>query len=253
MPDARQVSPLHVPNLPTIPSPTIHRRPKAESGCFLGRTAAAPSQGSTAPTQAGFRSASVGLRLSKGRLATTTDRIEFVILRTGHSPPGALHLPSLGRSSSRLRDADSIPARTSTLLVRCTCGRTLAGRRPLESTRPSGPDAAAASALPVAAVADRRYPPAPAGGFLCRSRAKRPGRSPARQKTPVAHQEAPGGNPGTPGTKTTPPAMPHDGTPGDSGHDNHPAFPRPPQKVRQPSVSRRLAQGWVSAVWIVST
>jgi hypothetical protein len=136
MSDARQVSPLHVPNLPTIPSPTIHRRPKAESGCFLGRTAAAASQGSAAPTQAGFRSASVGLHLSKGRLATTTDRIEFVILRTGHSPPGALHLPSLGRSSFRLRDADSIPTRTSTSLVQCTCGRTLANRRSLSRAGP---------------------------------------------------------------------------------------------------------------------
>ena len=141
MSDARQVSPLHVPNLPTIPSPTIHRRPKAESGCFLGRTAAAASQGSAAPTQAGFRSASVGLHLSKGRLATTTDRIEFVILRTGHSPPGALHLPSLGRSSFRLRDADSIPTRTSTSLVQCTCGRTLANLRSLPDGRASSPAA----------------------------------------------------------------------------------------------------------------
>jgi hypothetical protein len=50
-----------------------------------------------------------------------------------------------------------------------------------------------------------RCPPAPAGGFLCRSRVS---------------QEAPGGNPGTPGVKTTPPSMPDDGTqlPGSNPH-----------------------------------
>jgi len=42
-----------------------------------------------------------------------------------------------------------------------------------------------------------RSPPAPAGGFLCRSRVS---------------QKAPGGNPGTPGVKTTPPSMLDDGT-----------------------------------------
>ena len=106
--DAWQVSPLHVPNLPTLPSLNTHRRPKGGSGCLLGLTAASPSKGSAAPTQAGFRSASVGLHLSQGKLATTTDRTEFVILRTGRSPPGALHLPSPGRSSFWLRGADHL-------------------------------------------------------------------------------------------------------------------------------------------------
>ena len=48
------------------------------------------------------------------RLTTTTGRIEFVILRTGSSPPVALHLLSRGRSYFRLRSSDPTSARTST-------------------------------------------------------------------------------------------------------------------------------------------
>jgi hypothetical protein len=55
-----------------------------------------------------------------GRLATTTGRIEFVILRTSRSPPVALHPLSRGRSYFRLRGSDPTSTRTCTLLIRYT-------------------------------------------------------------------------------------------------------------------------------------
>ena len=48
------------------------------------------------------------------RLATTTGRIEFVILRTGRSPPVALHLLSRERSYHRLQSTDLTLAGTPT-------------------------------------------------------------------------------------------------------------------------------------------
>ena len=54
---------------------------------------------------------------SSSRLATTTGRIEFVILRTSHSPPDALHPLSRGRSFFRLQSSDPTLTRTSTSLI----------------------------------------------------------------------------------------------------------------------------------------
>ena len=51
------------------------------------------------------------------RLATTTGRIEFVILRTSRSPPVALHPLSRGRSYFRLRSSNPTSTRTFTLLI----------------------------------------------------------------------------------------------------------------------------------------
>src|SRR3990172_10258618 len=51
------------------------------------------------------------------RLATTTGRIEFVILRTSRSPPAALHPLSRGRSYFRLRSSNQTSTRTFTLLI----------------------------------------------------------------------------------------------------------------------------------------
>jgi hypothetical protein len=62
--------------------------------------------------------------------AATTGRIEFVILRTGSSPPVALHLPSRGRSCVRLRGPSPASTGTLTPLVRYTCDRTSGGLRP---------------------------------------------------------------------------------------------------------------------------
>jgi len=58
------------------------------------------------------------------RLATTTGRIEFVILRTGRSPPVALHPAFRRRSYVRLQSSNLTPTGTSTLLIRSTCKRT---------------------------------------------------------------------------------------------------------------------------------
>ena len=58
------------------------------------------------------------------RLATTTGRIAFVILRTSRSPPVALHLPSRERSSLRLRGSDQAAARTCTSRIQDTYKRT---------------------------------------------------------------------------------------------------------------------------------
>jgi len=58
------------------------------------------------------------------RLATTTGRIEFVILRTSRSPPVALHPPSRGRSYCRLQSSNPTSTGTSTLLIQYTHKRT---------------------------------------------------------------------------------------------------------------------------------
>jgi hypothetical protein len=51
------------------------------------------------------------------RLATTPSRIEFVILRTSHSPPVALHPLSRGRSYFQLQNSNPTLTRTCTLLI----------------------------------------------------------------------------------------------------------------------------------------
>ena len=63
------------------------------------------------------------------RLATTTGRIEFVILRTGPSPPVAPHPASRRRSYVRLQSSNPTSAGTSTLLIQPTCKRTVTALR----------------------------------------------------------------------------------------------------------------------------
>ena len=58
------------------------------------------------------------------RLATTTGRIEFVILRTSRSPPVALHPLSRGRSYVRLRGSNPTSTGTLTLPIQYTHKRT---------------------------------------------------------------------------------------------------------------------------------
>ena len=65
------------------------------------------------------------------RLATTTGRIEFVLLRTGHSPPVALHLLSRERSYLRLQSTDHTLAGTSTPLIQRAHRRTGTGVSPV--------------------------------------------------------------------------------------------------------------------------
>ena len=84
-----QVSLIHVPGLPIIPSPTTR--------CAPGT--AFPRYPSARRASLAYRS---GLRHSLGGSPVTPGRIEFVILRTDLSPPAALHLASWRRSCSRV-------------------------------------------------------------------------------------------------------------------------------------------------------
>jgi hypothetical protein len=61
------------------------------------------------------------------RLATTKGRIEFVILRTGRSPPVALHPLSQGRSYYWLQNSNQTPTGTSTPLIHSAHRRTRSG------------------------------------------------------------------------------------------------------------------------------
>jgi hypothetical protein len=98
-----QVSLIHALDLPAIPSPTT-------CGCSASprhvthwrvEPRLLPSSGNS------------GLRLSLAGSPLLTGRIEFVILRTGRSPPAALHPVSQRRSCSRLR-VNVYPERTFT-------------------------------------------------------------------------------------------------------------------------------------------
>jgi len=50
-----------------------------------------------------------GLHLSRAGSSSAPGRIEFVILRTGRSPPAALHHASLRRSGSWLQAGERLP------------------------------------------------------------------------------------------------------------------------------------------------
>jgi len=87
-PCREQVSPIHVHDLLTIPSPHTSRSP-----------------GAALPRYPSARRASLrfGLRLYYAGSPATRGRIEFVILRTGRSPPVAPHPVSPRRSYSRFQ------------------------------------------------------------------------------------------------------------------------------------------------------
>jgi len=84
-----QVSLIHSPDLPALPSPTTCESP--------GRPRTPERRGPDShPHLPGC-----GASLTMSRLAVLAGRIEFVILRTGRSPPAAPH-PALRRRSCRL-------------------------------------------------------------------------------------------------------------------------------------------------------
>jgi len=110
-------------NLPTIPSPTTCSRPwDRPSFRSRGLTAA------TAPRASHpLGRVSLGVIWASpwaSRLATATGRIEFVSLRTGHSPAVALHLLSRERSYLPLQSLGPTLTRTFTSLIRCARKRT---------------------------------------------------------------------------------------------------------------------------------
>jgi hypothetical protein len=84
----RQVSLIHVPGLPIIPSPTTRCTPGVALSRYPSARRASHTYGS-------------GLHLSLAGSPAAPGRIEFVILRTDRSPPAALHLASWRRSCSR--------------------------------------------------------------------------------------------------------------------------------------------------------
>jgi hypothetical protein len=85
----QQVSLIHAPGLPTIPSPT--------TGASPGRLrTSSRSRPDNSPHLAG-----IGFRSSSDRLTVRVGRIEFALLRTGRSPPAAPH-PVSPRRSCRL-------------------------------------------------------------------------------------------------------------------------------------------------------
>ena len=84
----RQVSLIHVPGLPIIPSPTTRCTPGTALSRYPSARRASHTYGS-------------GLHLSLAGSPAAPGRIEFVILRTDRPPPAALHLASWRRSCSR--------------------------------------------------------------------------------------------------------------------------------------------------------
>ena len=121
--DTQQVSLLHALNLPTIPSPTTPRRFDCLAWCHSRTYRHSDRSRLAAPVRQGIAGVSWASPWY-GRLATTTGRIEFVILRTGLSPPDALHTPSRECSSDRLRGSSRTPTGTRTLLLQVTRNRT---------------------------------------------------------------------------------------------------------------------------------
>ena len=124
-----QVSLIHAPGLPTLPSPTT-----------CGRSV---SSGHATPRRIGPRllphgltpNGNSGLRHSLAGSPRHTGRIEFLIVRTGRSPPAAPH-PVSPRRSCRLITSYVDSERTSTSRIVCALRRTSPGRQPWDETYP---------------------------------------------------------------------------------------------------------------------
>jgi hypothetical protein len=101
-----QVSLFHVPNLPTIPPPTTWWTPVVAFAPYP--SAQQISRVGTAATQC-LPTHGSRLHHSLAGSPITPGRNGFVILRTGRSPPAALHPASRRRSCSRLQAGEGIP------------------------------------------------------------------------------------------------------------------------------------------------
>jgi hypothetical protein len=93
---SRQVSLIHVSDLPTPPSPTTPQALDADFARYPSSRRVSHSRGSR-------------LHLSLAGSPTLTGRIEFVILRMDRSPPVAFHPVSRRRSYSWLQAGERIP------------------------------------------------------------------------------------------------------------------------------------------------
>ncbi len=92
-----QVSLIHAPGLPTIPSPTTCGRSVSSGHATPRRIEPRSLPHGSSPN------GNSGLRHSLAGSPHLTGRIEFLIVRTGRSPPAAPHLVSPRRSCSRLQ------------------------------------------------------------------------------------------------------------------------------------------------------
>ena len=141
MPSFPLRSPCFTPlNLPTIPSPTTCCRSRSLVWFWLRDL----PRGTVLQTVLIPRDCSViWASPFPSRLATTAGRIEFVILRTGRSPPVALHPTSRRRSYVRLQCSNPTLTGTSTLRIQHVCKRTsrhtpVCRNRACMKTRPAG-------------------------------------------------------------------------------------------------------------------
>ena len=118
-----QVSLIHAPDLPTIPSPTTCVRSVSPRHvtCRRIEPRLLPDGNS-------------GLRHSLAGSPRNTGRIEFLIVRTSRSPPAAPH-PVSPRRSCRLITSYVNSERTSTSLIVCALRRTSRGQRPGKAQR----------------------------------------------------------------------------------------------------------------------
>jgi len=124
-----QVSLIHAPDLPTIPSPTT-------CGCCVSSGHATHRRIAPRfhPTTGSSPNGNSGLRLQLAGSPHLTGRIEFLIVRTGRSPPAAPH-PVSPRRSCRLITSYVSSVRTSTSLIVCALRRTSRGNAPGTVTR----------------------------------------------------------------------------------------------------------------------
>jgi hypothetical protein len=115
-----QVSRFHAPDLPTIPSPTTCGRSVSPRHvtCRWTRPRLLPHEV--------ILNGNSGLRPSLADSPHHAGRIEFLCVRTGPSPPAALH-PVSPRRSCRLITSYVNSERTSTPLIVCALRRTRAG------------------------------------------------------------------------------------------------------------------------------
>ena len=93
----QQVSLIHAPDLPTIPSPTTCGRPVSSGHATHRRIGPRLLPYGSSPN------GNSGLRHSLAGSPRHTGRIEFLIVRTGRSPPAAPHPVSPRRSCRQLQ------------------------------------------------------------------------------------------------------------------------------------------------------
>ena len=128
-----QVSRIHALRLPAIPSPNT-------CGCSALSGHATPRQVEPRlhPSMGSSPNEISGLYHSLAGSPHPTGRIEFVILRTGRSPPAALHPVSRRRSCSRLQVTLTWRG-LSPLRLKCALRRTRARLHACRTQRPCDP------------------------------------------------------------------------------------------------------------------